>query len=142
MSADGQMAPRRKPTVTVIPADPAAVIPADPGVAGGSSADPPAKPTLAGLQVDLAALDWQRSGAEAGSFEVAFIPGAGPGRADWVLLRVANDPAGRVLVYDRTEWLCFIDGAGHGEFDRASDLSSGAAAGSARGVGRSPADQP
>ncbi len=109
MSADGQATSRRKPAVTVIPVDPPAE---DEG-----SADSPAKPTLARLRVDLAALDWQRSGTGAGSFEVAFLSGAGPGRADWVLLRVAGDPAGRVLVYDRTEWLCFIDGAGHGEFD-------------------------
>jgi hypothetical protein len=37
--------------------------------------------------------------------------------ADWVLLRVAGDPAGRVLVYDRNEWECFLDGVGRGEFD-------------------------
>jgi hypothetical protein len=37
--------------------------------------------------------------------------------ADWVLLRVADDPSARVLVYDRNEWTCFLDGAGHGEFD-------------------------
>ena len=109
MSADGQVTSRRKPMVTVIPVDPA--------VADGRPGDWPAKPTLARLQVDPAALDWQRSGTGAGSFEVAFISGAEPGRADWVLLRVAGDPDRRVLVYDRTEWLCFIDGAGHGEFD-------------------------
>ncbi len=89
--------------------------------ADGSPAHSSAKPTLEWLQVDLAALDWQRSGTEAGSFEVAFISFAEPGRADWVLLRVADDPEGRVLVYDRTEWLCFIDGAGRGEFDGPSD---------------------
>jgi hypothetical protein len=106
MSADGRVTSRRKPTVSVVPVDLAADGPAS-----------PAKPTLARLQVDLAALDWQRSGTEAGSFEVAFVSGAGSGQTDWVLLRVAGDPVGRVLVYDRTEWLCFIDGAGHGEFD-------------------------
>ena len=86
-------------------------------VAGGS------KPTLAQLGVDPAELDWQRSGSGLGSLEVAFI-GAGRGRigaemgagADWVLLRVAGDPVGRVLVYDRTEWTCFLDGVGRGEF--------------------------
>jgi len=108
MSADGQETSRRKPTVSVVPDDAAA---------DGRPADSPAKPTLARLQVDLTALDWQRSGTEAGSFEVAFVSGAESGRTDWVLLRVAGDPEGRVLVYDRTEWLCFIDGAGHGEFD-------------------------
>jgi hypothetical protein len=93
------------------------------------------KPTLAQLGVDLAALEWQRSGSGDGSFEVAFVrgqvapseaPGAGgdatrDGRAgqdaEWVLLRVAGDPAGRVLVYDRVEWACFLDGARSGEFD-------------------------
>jgi hypothetical protein len=101
--------------------------------------EPRAKPTAAGLGVDLASLDWQRSGIGAGSFEVAFvaratrnsraaagqIPGVAPGREassncpviDWVLLRVAGDPVGRVLVYDRNEWLCFLDGAVGGEFD-------------------------
>ena len=84
----------------------------------------PTKPTLERLQVDLAALDWQRSGTGAGSFEVAFVSGTEPGRADWVLLRVAGDPEGRVLVYDRTEWLCFVDGAGRGEFDSRPDPTS------------------
>lgn len=92
------------------------------------------KPTPAQLGVDLAKLDWQRSGTGAGSLEVAFVDdeaagtgaatgGAGrAGRAEvsaevsWVLLRVAGDPAGRVLVYDRTEWLCFLDGVVRGEF--------------------------
>jgi hypothetical protein len=79
----------------------------------------PVKPTLAQLGIDPAALDWQRSGVGAGSFEVAFIgaraarTGAG---ADWVLLRVAGDSDGRVLVYDRTEWMCFLDGVARGEF--------------------------
>jgi hypothetical protein len=34
-----------------------------------------------------------------------------------VLVRVAGDEAGRVLVFDRNEWECFIDGARNGEFD-------------------------
>jgi hypothetical protein len=106
--------------------------------------EPRAKPTAAGLEVDLASLDWQRSGIGAGSFEVAFVasqmrnprtpagkaPGAAPGRElgsncpviDWVLLRVAGDPVGRVLVYDRNEWLCFLDGAARGEFDWRQEL--------------------
>src|SRR5258708_36885749 len=53
------------------------------------------------------------------------VPGVATGREassncrviDWVLLRVAGDPVGRVLVYDRNEWLCFLDGAVGGEFD-------------------------
>ncbi len=101
--------------------------------------EPRAKPTAAGLGVDLARLDWHRSGTGAGSFEVAFVaraagnppaaagqvPPVAPGRGassncqviDWVLLRVAGDPVGRVLVYNRKEWLCFLDGAVGGEFD-------------------------
>ncbi len=39
--------------------------------------------------------------------------------ADWVLMRVAGDPAGRVLVYDMNEWACFLDGVRNGEFDDA-----------------------
>jgi hypothetical protein len=103
--------------------------------------NPMAKPSATGLGVDLASLDWQRSGTGAGSFEVAFVASqfrhshaaAGKARSaargreagskcpliDWVLLRVAGDPMGRVLVYDRNEWLCFLDGAVRGEFDRA-----------------------
>lgn len=79
------------------------------------------KPTVAQLGVDLAALDWQRSGAGPGSFEVAFVNAAGSrdedAGIDWVLLRVTGDPAGRVLVYDRVEWECFLDGVSRGEFD-------------------------
>jgi hypothetical protein len=92
------------------------------------------KPTTAQLGVNLETLAWQRSGAEDGSFEVAFVAGAGPagvpGRAaaaldragvlapvEWVLVRVAGDPASRVLIYDRVEWRCFLDGARSGEFD-------------------------
>jgi hypothetical protein len=104
---------------------------------GMSLEDPRAgrcKPTAAQLGVNLETLAWQRSGAEDGSFEVAFVPDACPAAApgtaaaakggagkmpavEWVLLRVAGDPAGRVLVYDRVEWRCFLDGARGGEFD-------------------------
>ena len=129
--------PGRKPAVTVAPT--ARRADAAPGSRRSVNA---AKPTAAGLGVDLAALDWQRSGTGAGSFEVAFIAarrdeedghrakapghggelmtprdGATEREADWVLLRVAGDPVGRVLVYDRTEWSCFIDGVARGEFD-------------------------
>ena len=38
----------------------------------------------------------------------------------WVLLRVAGDPAGRILVYDHHEWDCFLDGVKNGEFDAAA----------------------
>ena len=129
MAADGQARSRRKPIVTRVPV----------GAPGGARepAGQPAKPSPAGLGIDLATLDWQRSGSGPGSFEIAFAAGsprkrpavalgqAGPAAtaatADWVLLRVAGDPAGRVLVYDRKEWTCFLDGAGHGEFDWPED---------------------
>jgi hypothetical protein len=123
MAADGQARSRRKPSVTSVPLG-----------APGSAREPsaPAKPTPAGLGVDLAGLDWQRSGIGPGSFEVAFVAAsqekragqlAREAKADWVLLRVTGDPAGRVLVYDRNEWTCFLDGAGHGEFDWAEALT-------------------
>jgi hypothetical protein len=99
------------------------------------------KPTTAQLGVNLETLPWQRSGAGDGSFEVAFVAGpglagvpgrdqAGPDGADdlpvieWVLMRVAGDPARRVLVYDREEWRCFLDGARNGEFDPESQSQS------------------
>ena len=94
------------------------------------------KPTVAGLGIDLAAQVWHRSGHGDGAIEVAFarvldtpasLDAAGPGTADpepahrdrvaWVLLRVAGDPDQRVLVFDRHEWECFLDGARNGEFD-------------------------
>jgi hypothetical protein len=40
--------------------------------------------------------------------------------AGWVLMRVAGDPDRRVLVFDRNEWECFLDGARNGEFDDAA----------------------
>jgi hypothetical protein len=89
------------------------------------------KPTVAELGVDLDAQEWRRSGDRDGAIEIAFvsahalaIPGvaaAAPGLAaeptEYVLMRVAGDPAGRVLVYDRHEWECFLDGVRGGEFD-------------------------
>ncbi|HTR92714.1 MAG TPA: DUF397 domain-containing protein [Trebonia sp.] len=78
------------------------------------------KPTLAELGINPAALAWERSGDAAGSIEVAFPAGPRWTRGDWVLLRVAGDPAGRILVFDRNEWDCFIDGARKGEFDDAA----------------------
>ena len=35
-------------------------------------------------------------------------------------MRVADDPDRRVLVFDRNEWECFLDGARNGEFDDAA----------------------
>ncbi len=84
-----------------------------------------AKPTVSELGIDLAAQAWQRSGQGDGAIEVAFarateaVPEAAP-EAEWVLLRVAGDPDGRVLVFDRHEWECFLDGARNGEFDEAA----------------------
>jgi hypothetical protein len=80
------------------------------------------KPTVESLGIDLDAQDWQRSGIGDGAIEVAIVsqlPGSATA-ADWVLMRVAGDAAGRVLVYDRNEWECFLDGVRAGEFDAAA----------------------
>ena len=92
-----------------------------------------AKPTPGDLGLDPGTQRWQRSGRGAGAIEVAFAqaspqasratgpegsPAASAG--DWVLMRVAGDPDGRVLVFDRNEWECFLDGARKGEFDDAA----------------------
>lgn len=84
------------------------------------------KPTVAELGIDLDAQAWHRSGDADGAIEIAFVPAA-PGRgtagrapeagSEWVLMRVAGDPDGLVLVYDRNEWECFLDGVRNGEFD-------------------------
>lgn len=75
---------------------------------------PQAKATVAELGVDIATLHWQRSGSGEGAVEVAMTIVA---QQPWVLLRVAGDPSGLVLAYDRHEWDCFIDGVHRGEFD-------------------------
>jgi hypothetical protein len=86
-----------------------------------------AKPTPADLGVDPALVEWERSGEDAGSIEIAMPGGAGRwARGDWVLMRVADDPDGRILVFDRNEWECFIDGARNGEFDDAAEFRPGA----------------
>jgi Domain of unknown function (DUF397) len=77
-----------------------------------------AKPTVAGLGVDLAAQVWQRSGHGDGAIEIAFVRSCDS--AQWVLMRVAGDPDQRILVFDRHEWECFLDGARNGEFDDAA----------------------
>jgi hypothetical protein len=107
-----------------------------------------AKPTVADLGIDLAGQAWRRSGYGDGTIEVAFAPAArgpaslaapsqaspaargpaspadrgsaSPDRAEWVLMRVTGDPEQRVLVFDRNEWECFLDGARNGEFDDAA----------------------
>ena len=50
-----------------------------------------------------------------------------PRDGGWILMRVADDPARRVLVFDRNEWECFLDGARNGEFDAAADAADNAA---------------
>jgi len=79
-----------------------------------------AKPTVEGLGIDLAAQAWQRSGEGDGSIEIAFVRATGASGQDWILMRVAGDPDQRVLVFDRNEWECFLDGARNGEFDDAA----------------------
>ena len=92
------------------------------GTVGKSARGTVGKPTPGDLGIDLAAAAWERSGEGAGSIEVAFPLSERWARGDWVLMRVASDPDGRVLVFDRNEWECFIDGARNGEFDDATDL--------------------
>jgi hypothetical protein len=84
------------------------------------------KPSVSELGIDPAAQVWQRSGRGDGAIEVAFasVPGPGPGPGRWVLMRVTGDPEQRVLVFDRHEWECFLDGARNGEFDDAAEPDS------------------
>ena len=79
------------------------------------------KPTVENLGIDVAALSWQRSGDGEGAIEIAFVRGTDGIPDKWVLMRVAGDPAERILVYDRHEWDCFLDGVRKGEFDDALD---------------------
>jgi hypothetical protein len=76
-----------------------------------------AKPTVAELGINVSAQRWQRSGDGEGAVEIAFVGEPRRGDVEWVLMRVAGDPEGRVLVYDRNEWECFLDGVRNGEFD-------------------------
>lgn len=77
------------------------------------------KPTAAELGLDVAAQAWRRSGRDDDAIEIAIIPDPAGAGGEWVLMRTAGDPDGRVLVYDRNEWECFIDGVRGGEFDDA-----------------------
>jgi hypothetical protein len=89
-----------------------------------------AKPTVSELGIDPAAQAWKRSGHGDGAIEIAVARAAAPvpapaalpsgPPAEWVLMRVAGDPDHRVLVFDRHEWECFLDGARNGEFDDAA----------------------
>jgi hypothetical protein len=98
-----------------------------------------AKPTVAELGIDPAAQAWRGSGHGDGRVEVAFARAArGPDRAargpepdggaEWILMRVTGDPEHRVLVFDRHEWECFLDGARNGEFDDATPATTAAPA--------------
>jgi Domain of unknown function (DUF397) len=100
--------------------------------AAGNQRAESGKPTVESLGIDVSAQDWQRSGAGDGAIEVAMVfqpaacapaasaPAASAPAAEWVLMRVSGDAAGRVLVYDRNEWECFLDGVRAGEFDAAA----------------------
>lgn len=104
------------------------------GGSSGSGRPVSAKPTVEDLGIDVEALEWQRSAGGAGSVEIAFVgiepvrdpahgglkpSGAARNGSEWVLMRITDDPAQRVLVYDRFEWECFVDGVKNGEFDDA-----------------------
>lgn len=85
-----------------------------------SASRPAVKPTPDELGIDLNGCAWERSGEGDGSIELAFPLSRHWTRGDWVLMRVAGDAASRVLVFDRNEWECFLDGARNGEFDDAA----------------------
>jgi hypothetical protein len=73
-----------------------------------------AKPSVDDLGVDVEVLEWRRSGTAKGAgIEVALA-------GTWVFLRLAGGPGGRVSVFNRHEWKCFLDGAKRGEFDDAA----------------------
>ena len=99
------------------------------------------KPTVESLGIDVDSQNWQRSGTGDGAIEIAMVgepageaagvdDAAAPAgdttaavsdtTAQWVLMRVSGDVTGRVLVYDRNEWECFLDGVRAGEFDTAA----------------------
>jgi hypothetical protein len=81
---------------------------------GKDSITPPAKPTVEELGIDVSALAWRGSTSGPGAIEVAF---AQVGGQEWTLMRVSGDTAGRISVFSRFEWDCFLDGVRNGEFD-------------------------
>jgi Domain of unknown function (DUF397) len=109
-----------KPTVAELGIDPAAQVWRRSGngdgaleVAFARAADAdPAGPAHRGDPADPA--------GPAGPAHRADPPHRTTHRAEWVLMRVAGDPEQRVLVFDRHEWECFLDGARKGEFDDAA----------------------
>jgi Domain of unknown function (DUF397) len=88
-----------------------------PRLAASREPGTPVKPRVEDLGVDVEAQRWRRSGSGPGAIEVAFVEALG---RRWVLMRTAGEPSGLVLVYDRHEWECFVDGAKRGEFDDAA----------------------
>ncbi|MBO0803430.1 MAG: DUF397 domain-containing protein [Nocardiopsaceae bacterium] len=89
--------------------------------AGRKPAPTEQKPTPGELGIDPFAQQWERSGEGDGTIEVAFPENpARWTRGDWVLMRVSGDGASRILVFDRNEWECFLDGVREGEFDDAA----------------------
>jgi len=83
-----------------------------------------AKPTVETLGIDVAAQSWQRSGDGDGSIEIAFVRDAVRAGGDWVLMRVAGDPGRPGVVYDRHEWVCFLDGRAERRIRRRSRLAA------------------
>lgn len=80
----------------------------------------PPKPALDDLGIDPGATGWTRCGAGENCIEVAFPENpARWERGDWVLMRAAGDER-RILVFDRHEWDCFLDGVRNAEFDDAA----------------------
>jgi hypothetical protein len=84
---------------------------------GATSVAQAAKPTVAELGISADALTWRCSSAGPGAIEVAFAHAHGQ---QWALVRLAGDPDGRVSVFSRFEWDCFLDGVRNGEFDDAA----------------------
>ena len=105
-------------------AEPSLCLGRDP--AGFTSGPGRLKPAPGELGIDPGAQEWTRSGDGPGEVEVAYPAGPGWVRGDWVLLRVAGAEE-QVVLFDRTEWLRFLDGIRRREFDAAA-RSSGRAA--------------
>jgi hypothetical protein len=84
---------------------------------GESETNVATKPTPSDLGIDIDRQAWRRSGIGDGAIEIAFVHDPAGAAGDWILMRVAGDPVGRVLAYDRHEWECFLDGVKNGEFD-------------------------
>ena len=75
------------------------------------------EPTIGELGIDVGTMAWRRSTAGPGAIEIAFTRARDQ---DWVLMRLSDDPDGRISVFTRFEWDCFVDGAKNGEFDDAA----------------------